>query len=54
MNYFQKNEIKGAQGELENAIKALKRSLNQEKYRMARHNYKEKELQLCVIIKNID
>ncbi|XP_001600265.2 DNA repair protein RAD50 [Nasonia vitripennis] len=44
----EKNEYKGALGELEIAIRNYKKSLNQEKYRMARHNYKEKQLQVVV------
>ncbi|XP_014216557.1 DNA repair protein RAD50 [Copidosoma floridanum] len=39
-----KNVIKGAQGELENAIKMERKDLNQDKYRMVRKNYKEKQL----------
>ncbi|XP_011499172.1 PREDICTED: DNA repair protein RAD50 [Ceratosolen solmsi marchali] len=44
----EKSSIKGAQGELSNSIQSIKTNLNQEKYRMARHNYKEKQLQLVV------
>ncbi|OXU24483.1 hypothetical protein TSAR_014049 [Trichomalopsis sarcophagae] len=44
----EKSEYKGALGELGIAIRNYKKSLNQEKYRMARHNYKEKQLQVVV------
>jgi hypothetical protein len=40
----------GAQGELNNSIQSIKKSLNQEKYRMARYNYKEKQLQYTVTL----
>ncbi|KAJ8687829.1 hypothetical protein QAD02_023623 [Eretmocerus hayati] len=44
----EKNEIRGGQRELESSIKTLRQSLNQEKYRMARRNHREKQLQLVV------
>lgn len=50
---FQKNSLKGALGEMRNAITKLKRDLNQEKYRMARRNLKEKLCELAVTIERV-